>query len=114
MTVLPRAAVKRGSLLGVLQRFKRPAAGAYPAPAVEDGDIELWRGYLQSSEGALRQLDLRSIGAAEDEADAELCLVKGEVLQRAGYDFDAQRFLRRAPRLSPTRRSASVMALRAA
>jgi tetratricopeptide (TPR) repeat protein len=57
---------------------------------------------------------LSLIGVPEDEADVELCLVKGEVLRRAGHGYDAQRFLRQAPRLSPTRRSASAVALRAA
>jgi tetratricopeptide (TPR) repeat protein len=114
MTGLPRMAVKRGALAGLLRRSTQPEPPAHPAPADERGDIELWRGHLHSSEEALRHLNLRSMGVPEEEADPELCLVKGEVLRRAGHDYDAQRFLRRAARLSPTRRSASALALRAA
>jgi len=107
-------AEKRGALLGLLRRFTQSAAPAHRAPAGVRGDIEVWRGHLRSSEEALRHLNLRSVGLPEAEADPELCLVKGEVLRRAGHDYDAQRFLRRAARLSPTRRSASALALRAA
>jgi tetratricopeptide (TPR) repeat protein len=111
VTGLPRMAVKRGAFVGLLRRFAQPA---HRAPADERGDIELWRGHLRGSQEALHHLNLRSVGVPEEEADPELCLVKGEVLRRAGHDYDAQRFLRRAARLSPTRRSASAFALRAA
>jgi tetratricopeptide (TPR) repeat protein len=114
VTGLPRMTVKRRTLLGLLRRFTQPETPALRAPPGERADIEVWRGHLSSSEEALRRLNLRSIGVPEEEADPELCLVKGEVLQRAGHDYDAQRFLRRAARLSPSRRSASALALRAA
>jgi tetratricopeptide (TPR) repeat protein len=114
VTGLPRMTVKRRTLLGLLRRFTQPETPAHRAPSGERADIEVWRGHLSSSEEALRHLNLRSIGVPEEEADPELCFVKGEVLQRAGHDYDAQRFLRRAARLSPSRRSASALALRAA
>src|SRR5579864_8347557 len=114
MTVLPRMAVKRGALAGLLRRFTQPEPPPHRAPADERAsDIELWRGHLRSSEEAFRHLNLGSVGVPEKETDPELCLIKGEVLRRAGDDYDAQRFLRRAARLSPTRRSASDVALRA-
>jgi tetratricopeptide (TPR) repeat protein len=114
MTGLPRMAVKRGALFGLLRRFTQPASKLPRARAAERGDIALWRRHLHSSEEALRHLNTRSVGVPEDEIDPELCLVKGEVLRRAGHDYDAQRFLRRAARLSPTRRGSSGLALRAA
>jgi tetratricopeptide (TPR) repeat protein len=113
MTGLPRMPVKRGALLGLLRRFAQPATSPRRALAGER-DIELWRGHLRSSAEALGRLNLSSTGVPEEEADPELCLLKGEVLRRAGHDYDAQRFLRRAARLSPTRRGASALALRAA
>jgi tetratricopeptide (TPR) repeat protein len=111
MTVLTPMTVKWGT---ALRRLMRQTADADPARAGERDDIELWRGHLQSSEEALRHLNLGSVGVPEKETDPELCLIKGEVLRRAGDDYNAQRFLRRAARLSPTRRSASDVALRAA
>jgi tetratricopeptide (TPR) repeat protein len=119
MVVWPRIWLKRDTFVGLLRRFTRPWANigrahSSPALAGKRGDIGLWRGYLRSSEEALSKLNLSLIGVPEDEADAELCLVKGEVLRRAGHGYDAQRFLRQAPRLSPSRRSASAVALRAA
>jgi tetratricopeptide (TPR) repeat protein len=119
MMVWPRIPLKRATFVGLLGRFSWPRANqgrAHPSPALaaKGGDIGLWRGYLRRSEEALRKLDLRSVGVPEDEADPELCLVKGEVLRRAGHGHDAQRFLRQAPRLSPSRRDASAVALRAA
>jgi len=114
MTELPHMVLKRGALLGLLRRFTQPASTVHRSPAGERGDIELWRRHLRSSEEALRHLNLRSVGVPEDEIDPELCLVKGEVLRRAGHDYDAQRFLRRAVRLSPTHLGASALALRAA
>lgn len=119
MAVWPRIRVNRDNFVGLLRQFTRSRVGlarahSSPIPAGKRGDIGLWRGYLRSSEEALRKLDLSLIGVAEDEVDAELCLVKGEVLRRAGHGYDAQRFFRQAPRLSPSRRSASAVALRAA
>jgi tetratricopeptide (TPR) repeat protein len=114
MTGLPRMTVNRGTLRGLLRRFTQSEAPAHRAPAGERTDIERWRRHLHGSEEALRQINLRSVGVPDEETDPELCLVKGEVLRRAGHDYDAQRFLRRAARLSPTRLRASALALRAA
>ncbi len=119
MVVWPRIRVNRDSFVGLLRRFARPwadIARAHSSAALANrrGDIGLWRGYLRSSEEALGKLNLSLIGVPEDEVDAELCFVKGEVLRRAGHGYDAQRFLRQAPRLSPGHRSASAVALRAA
>lgn len=114
MTGSPRMAVKPGTVFALLRRFMAPGGAANPAQADARSEIELWRRHLNSSEEALRRLNVSSAGVPEEEADPELCLVKGEVLRRAGYDYDAQRFLRQAARLSPTRRSASALALRAA
>jgi tetratricopeptide (TPR) repeat protein len=114
MALLPRIPEKPGRLVHRLLRLVQPKRPTHPARADKDANIRLWRGRLLSSEETLRQLDLSAIGVPEAETDAELCLVKGEVLRRAGHDHDAQRFLRQAPRLSRTHRSASAMALRAA
>lgn len=114
MTGLPRMAVKRGTLHGLLLRFTQPAVPARHVSVGKRGDIELWRRHLRSSEEALHRLNLSSVGMPDAETDPELCLVKGEVLRRAGHDYDAQRFLRRAACLSPTRRGASALAMRAA
>jgi tetratricopeptide (TPR) repeat protein len=128
MTVLPP--VKRRTFVDLLRGFarprsddgpsdpsalapSRPSAGAATAAAKRD-EIEVWRGYLHGGEEALRMLSLSSIGAPEDEADAELCLVKGEVLRRAGHVHEAERFLRQAPRLASNRRGAAAVTLRAA
>ena len=120
MTVLPRTPARRGTFVDLARRFIRPRTengrarlSRYPDPAADPADIKLWQGYLQSGEEALRQLNLNLIGLPENETNPELCLVKGEVLRRAGHDYDAQRFFRQAPRLAPSRRSASVVALRA-
>src|SRR5271155_5027192 len=101
MTVLPRIRVKRGTFGGLLPWLMRPRADkdrAPPSPALigNRADLNLWRGYLHSSEETLHTLNLSLIGVPEDEIEPELCLVKGEVLRRAGHGFDAQRFLRQA------------------
>src|SRR5258708_6287680 len=119
--VLPHIPVKRGTFTSLARRFMRPRTAPdlagpapSPSPAGNGADIKLWQEYLESSEEALRELNLNLIGVPENETDPELCLVKGEVLRRAGHDYDAQRFCRQAPRLAPNRRSASAVALRAA
>jgi tetratricopeptide (TPR) repeat protein len=89
-------AAKRGSSFGPVRWFRKLTGAA-------------WRGG-----GGHRRLDPRSVGLPEDETDPERCIVKGEVLRRAGYDYDAQRFLRQAARLSSSRRAAGALALRAA
>jgi tetratricopeptide (TPR) repeat protein len=92
-----------GIFISLLRRLARPIAGAGRAyrslapPGVGDGEP-----------------DLRSIGLPEDEVDAATCLAKGEVLLRAGHGGKAQRFFRQAPRLAPSRRSASAVTLRCA
>ena len=121
MTVLPRIPLKRSALVSLVRRFIQPRTGngrahpsGYPGLTGNPADIKLWQGHLQSSEEALRELNLNLIGVPENETDPELCFVKGQVLRRAGHDDDAQRFFRHGPRLAPSHRSASAMALRAA
>lgn len=62
----------------------------------------------------LESLDLRAVGRPEDEADAERCLIKGEVLLRSGRSDAAQLFLRQAPRLAASRQIAAALTLRSA
>jgi tetratricopeptide (TPR) repeat protein len=119
MIISPHVPLRRGMFNDFLRWLVPSRAGVRSArrslvAASQGGDIRLWRGFLHSDREALRALDLRLIGVPEDEVDAELCLVKGEVLLRADRRWDAQRFFRQAPHLASNRRSASAVTLRAA
>ena len=117
MTLLP--GVTRTALIGSMRRFlwpDREDAATPSALAEQPHNFELWSSFLRrlKESQSKARLPERLIGSPNDATDAEICLVKGEILLYDGRSDDAQRFFRQAPRLAPTRRAAAAMALHAA
>jgi len=104
----PNGALRRGmigmgdDLLGALRQ------------APENPD--LWRAVLTRCRQTAAPADLPAtlVGSPNDLRDAELCILKGEVLLCSGRGEDAKPFLRFAPALACTRRQARDLTLRAA
>ncbi len=80
------------------------------------GNPDIWRAYLTScrQNAATADLPATLVGTPDEMRDAELCILKGEVLLCCGRGDDARRFLRFAPALARTRRQARDITLRAA
>ncbi len=107
-------------------RFARIRAALAPGKNITDDLLralrqapenpDIWRAYLTRCRQTAATADLPTtlVGAPDEMRDAELCILKGEVLLCGGRGDDARRFLRFAPALARTRREARDITLRAA